>query len=200
MNKEQFLAAVKVKIAGLPQSDIEKSLGYYEEMIDDHMEDGLTEEQSVEMMGTVDEVATQILMDTPLSKLVKVKVQPSRAWRVWEILLLILGSPIWLSLLLAALVLLVSVYIVIWSVVIALYAVNVSVAAAGIAGIAGSIILTCTGNYIQALLFLGGGLFCAGIAILLFFAFNQVAAGILKLSRWIILWVKSWFIGKGRTK
>ena len=42
MNKAEFLAEIRRKIQGLPQSDIEKFLDYYAEMIDDYTEDGHT--------------------------------------------------------------------------------------------------------------------------------------------------------------
>lgn len=65
MNKQQFLAAVRNKLAGVAQSDVERFLEYCGEMIDDRMEDGLTEEQAVEALGTVNEVAAQFLESAP---------------------------------------------------------------------------------------------------------------------------------------
>lgn len=67
MNKSEFLSSVREKISGLQQSDMDKWLTYYEEMLQDYMEDGRSEEEAVAAMGTVDEVAAQILRDTPLS-------------------------------------------------------------------------------------------------------------------------------------
>ena len=43
MTKVQFLMALQRKLHGLPQEDIEQTLEYYNEMIDDRMDDGLTE-------------------------------------------------------------------------------------------------------------------------------------------------------------
>lgn len=43
MNKEEFLFQFKKKLTGLSEKDINKSLDYYSEMIDDSMEDGLNE-------------------------------------------------------------------------------------------------------------------------------------------------------------
>lgn len=200
MNKEQFLSAIREGISGLPQSDIERSVDYYGEMIDDHIEDGLTEEQAVEAMGGVDEVVSQILMDTPISRLMKAKVAPKRSLKVWEIVLLILGSPIWASLLLAAAAIFFSVYIVLWSVVLVLYAVDLSFAAAALCGIAGGIVTLFTGNFPQSALFIGAGLVCAGIAVLLFFAFNKATVGFVRISRRFARYVKSLFIGKGNVK
>lgn len=51
MNKEQFLAAVRERLSALPRDDVEQSLDYYGEMIDDRVEDGMSEEQAVEAWG-----------------------------------------------------------------------------------------------------------------------------------------------------
>ena len=70
-------------------------------MIDDRMEEGSTEEEVVSEIGNVDDIVSQIIADTPLVKLVKEKAKPNRMLKAWEIVLLVLGSPLWVSLLLA---------------------------------------------------------------------------------------------------
>lgn len=199
MDKEQFLAAIREQIRVLPQEDVERWLDYYAEMIDDRVEDGLSEEQAVAAMGTVDEIVSQILMDTPLPKLVKAKVKPERSLRAWEIVLLVVGSPVWVPLALTALILFAALYIVLWSLVVCLYAVDLSFAAGGVAGIAGSVIWACLGNPVQALCLLGAGLICAGLAVFLFLLSNQAAVGSVKLGKIMLLWVKSWFVGRGKS-
>lgn len=196
MNKEQFLAAIRAQINCLPREDVEKSLDYYREMIDDRVEDGLTEEEAVDAMGPVDEIAAQVLMDTPLPKLVRAKVRPERALHTWEIVLLAVGSPVWAPLALAALCIFGAVYLVLWSLVATLYAVDLSFAAGGVTGVVSSVFLVCTGFPVQALLFLGAGLVCAGLAIALFLGSNRAAVGAVRLGKVIVLWVKSLFVGR----
>ena len=98
------LQAVREKLKGLSEEDINKALEFYEEAISDRMEEGLTEDQAVAAIGTPDEIANQILMDTPLPKLVKAKAKskPKKSFKVWEIVLLVLGFPIWFPLILTA--------------------------------------------------------------------------------------------------
>ena len=79
MTKTEFLAEIREKIQGLPQSDIEKFLDYYAEMIDDYTEDGRTQEEAIGELGSVEEIVEQILKETPLPHLVQEKVRPSRA-------------------------------------------------------------------------------------------------------------------------
>lgn len=200
MNKRQFLAALQEQLNGLPQGDIEKSLDYYKEMLEDRIEEGMAEEDAVNAMGPLGEIVSQILMETSLPKLVKAKAKSQRALRIWEIILLILGSPVWMPLLLAVILIVLSLYLVLWSIIVSLYAIDFSFAAAGIGGILGAFFMIFTGFPTQALFFFGTGLVCAGLAVLLFWGFYQITRQILRLSKKIMIWVKSWFIRKGNAR
>ena len=43
MNKQEFLLALRGALSDLPEADIKASLDYYAEIIDDQMEEGITE-------------------------------------------------------------------------------------------------------------------------------------------------------------
>ena len=45
MNKQEYLSAIRVRIPKMPTEDMERFIAYYSEMIDDRMEDGMTEEE-----------------------------------------------------------------------------------------------------------------------------------------------------------
>ncbi len=200
MNKDAFLSALRNRLSGLPEEDIKMSLDYYNEIIDDRIEEGLSEEEAVLAVGSLEEIVSQILMDTSLPKLVKAKVKPKRTLKTWEIVLLVLGSPVWLPLLFAAACILLAVYIVLWSVILVLYSVDFSFAAGALAGIVGFFALLPTGNIAQGALFLGAGLFCSGITILLFIGFNRITQEVLTLSKKILLAIKTRFIRKERAQ
>jgi uncharacterized membrane protein len=51
MTKQEFIDALRHKMAGLPKDDIEDRVAFYTEMIDDRVEDGLSEEQAVAEIG-----------------------------------------------------------------------------------------------------------------------------------------------------
>lgn len=200
MNKQGFLAALQKQLRGLSQSDIEKSLEYYSEMIDDRMEDGVSEEEAVAAMEAPEGIARQILMDMPLPKVVKAKAKPAHPLRIWEIILLIVGSPVWVPLTLTAILLFFVCYMVIWIMIFALYAIDFSFAVGALAGfIQGGISIFTMGG-IQALFYFGGGLVSLGIAILLFFTFNILSVKLIHLSRQFVLWAKSRFVRKGDNK
>ena len=196
MNKEEFLNALRSALAGLPQEDIEERLAFYSESIDDRVEDGLTEEEAVEAIGTVDEVRDQIMAEIPLSKLVREKVKSKRSLKAWEIILLVLGSPIWLPILISVLAIFLSVYVIIWAVAVCIYAACFSMAAGAVGGISGLFISLFKGAPAVALFSLGAAAVCAGLSILLLYVSVWVTKLILKMTKRIVLGIKTSFVGK----
>ena len=169
MNKQEFLAELRRGLQGLPQADIEERVNFYSEMIDDRMEDGLTESEAVAEIGSVGEVVSQILSDIPLTRLVKEKIKPKRPVSPWVVVLLILGFPLWLPLVIAFSAIILSIYIVVWSVIISLWAIEITVMA---------------------------GIFW-GLSIYLFFGCAAVSKGILFLTKKAAVGVKHMIVGKG---
>ena len=200
MNKQGFLTELKARLSGLPQSDIEERLTFFGEMIDDRIEEGLTEEEAVSAIGTVDEVAGQIVAETPLTKLVKERVKPKRSLRAWEIVLLILGSPIWFSVLIAVFAVIFAVYVAIWSVIISLWATFVSLAVSSLAAVAAAVVFAFNSNWLTGAAMFGAGIFCAGLTILLFFGCKAATKGVLVLTKNIALGIKSLLVGKEGVK
>lgn len=194
MSKQEFLEKIRNQLTGLSEDDIKKSIDYYAEMIEDRMEEGLTEEEAVKVMGTPEEVASQILMDTPFSKLVKVKVKPKKSLSILAIILIILGSPVWLPLVAALLIIILSVYIVLWSVVLTLYATDLALVASGVAGLVAGVMIMFNLDILCGVFTLGVAITCTGLSVLLFFGSNQVVKGILFLSKKIALGIKSCFV------
>ena len=199
MQKTEFLSLLRMRLMGLPEEDIIRSLDYYSEIIEDLMEDGFSEEEAVASLGSVDEIVAQILMEIPLPKLVQEKIRPKRALKAWEIALLILGSPIWVPLLLAGIIVMLALYLVLWAIIVVLYAVDLSFAASAVAGAIMFFACLASGHVPQGVFSFGLALTCAGLAILLFFAFNRFTKGILRLSKRAMLSMKSAFIGREAT-
>lgn len=200
MTKHEFISQLRSHLSGLPKEDIEQSIEYYSEIIDDRIEDGTSEDAAVKAMGSPAEIAKQILMDTSLPKLVKAKARPQRTLKIWEITLLILGSPLWLSLLFAGVIVILALYLVLWSVIVSLYAVDLSLAASGLAGLLGFAALLSRHYIVQSIFILGIGLVCAGLAAPFFFVCNLIAKKILVRSKKILLFIKSCVIGKEKQK
>ncbi len=196
MNKTEFLLDLTEKLSPLPWEEIADRWDYYSEMIDDRMEEGLSEEAAVAALGSADQIAAQILSDIPLTKLVKRKIKSSRRIKAWEIVLLVLGSPIWLSLLIAAFAVVLSLYISLWAVIISLWAVFVSLIVCALAGITVGIFWTAISNVPVGMATIGAGILCAGLSIFLFFGCKSSTKGAALLAKKMVLGIKRCFLRK----
>lgn len=204
MNKSEFLAELRSRLVGLPQNEIEERISFYSEMIDDRVEEGATEEDAVAGIGSIDEIVAQILEDVPLWSIVKEKVKKKRektekkrrSLKAWEIVLIVLGFPVWLPLLIAAFAVILSLYVVLWSVIISLWAVFVSLAACGLAGIVAGVGYAIFVKPIDGILLVAAGLVCSGLAIFAFIGCKAATKGTARLTKKMIFGIKHLFVGK----
>lgn len=195
MKKEEFLSQLEKKLQGLPKADIDDRLNFFEEIINDKMEEGKTEEEAVSEVGSVDDIVEDIAKDTPLVKLVKEKIKPKRKVKSWEIILLILGFPLWFPLVLTFFILAFVFYLLIWVLVIVSYAVEVSMLASFIGGMIAFFAYLSTGNF--HLISLGSAIMGLGGALLMLFVCKMATIVTLKLSNKILMKIKASFIRKG---
>ena len=194
MNKQEYLAALRQGLSGLPIDDGEERLNFYSEMIDDRMEEGKSEEQVVAELDSVEDVVSQILSDIPVSKLVKKKIKSGRRLRTWEIVLLALGFPIWFSLGIAALAVILTLFAVLWSVLISAWAVFGACVGAVVGGVGGGILFVCQGYLSSGLVLIFSALVSAGLSIFLFFGCRKATVGTAKLTKRIVLGIKKMFV------
>ena len=194
MNRAEYLDEIKSKLLGLSESDIDKALEFYKEALDDRMEDGLSEEQAINAVGTADEVADQILMDTPLPKLVSATVKPKRAMRAWEIVLLILGAPLWIPLVITVFALALTVVCVIFSLIIAVVAIVFAFIVGGLAALIAGLVGFIAGDGIVALAKFGAALIMIGAGALLFLPCKSLVLWLIELCGRFFKWIKKQFV------
>lgn len=191
MDKQAFLAALSTRLSGLPQADLEERLNFYSEMIDDYVEEGLSESEAVCKIGTVDDIVIQILEDTPLSRIAKARIHLRRKRSSFETAMLILGAPIWLSLLISAFAVVFSLYVSLWAAVISIWSGFVSIAAGAFCGIWGGVYLAVTGYGLSGGVLIGLGLVCVGLSILAFFVCKVLTKGAVYLTKKMVLLIKN---------
>lgn len=199
MNKTAFMEELYRLLKPLPKADRQQHIDYYAEMIDDRMEDGLTEEEAVAALGAAADIAAQILGDAP--------PKPARKFPVWAIVLIVLGSPLWITLLLcvAAAVLcvvlsVITVYLILWACIATFYCGVLALAVGCAAGVVGGIFYLTQSLPMPAVLFFGGGLVCAGAAVLLFFLCNLLSRLLWQLCKWSVMKIIGLFRRKGGKK
>lgn len=200
MTKQEFLDKLRAGLVGLPSQDIEERLAFYAEMIDDRMEDGLPEADAVAAVGTVEEIVAQVVAETPFAKLAVERVKPKHRLKSWEILLLVLGAPLWFSLGIVALSVLFSVYVVLWSLIVSLWSVFAAFAGGAFGGLFGGILFACTNNATAGLALIAAGLVLAGLSILVFIGCKAATKGTVLLTKRILLGMKNALLKKEETK
>lgn len=163
MTKEQFLSAVCARLQNVSALDRQRTLDYYSEMIDDRIEDGMSEQEAVAAMGDIDEAVGQLPHEN----------ERSGAGRA---VALGVTSPVWAPLC-------IGLFTIMWSVVVALYAAVVGVGVGVSALTALCLRYLFTTELAQALLFFGSSLVCVGVMLLLGVAAGFVARFVVFLTK-----------------
>lgn len=183
MKRNEFLNQLRARLWAMPEADKQRSVDYYSEMIDDRMEDGLSEEEAVAAIGDLDEIVEQILHETPRppATVHNGQKQQKRGLEPWMIVLLVLGSPLWIPLVVSAVSVVFSIYVSLWSVVISLYAVFIALAASAAGCVVGSFFII--GRFAEVMVAWGAAALCAGLSILFLLLANLAAKGLVKLTK-----------------
>ena len=200
MTKNEFLQALAHGLVGVPAEDAKRWTEYYTEMLEDRIEDGMSEEEATAALGAPAQIAQRILAQTPLTKLIKNKVTPKRRLFVWEIILIVLGSPIWMSIALAAASVIFSVFVSLWSCILAIWVCAVSFGVCGIAGVLLCGLQIWLGALGQGFFLLGCGVAAAGLSIAWYYLSLWLTRLLWRFNRWFLLFVKSLFVDRGENQ
>ncbi|MEG1886771.1 MAG: DUF1700 domain-containing protein [Oscillospiraceae bacterium] len=199
MTKMEFIENLKKHIELLPQNEQQRSIAYYDEIIDDRIEDGTPEDEVIESLGDMREIVNSIMYDMSIPALVRARVSESREKTpnrgVW-ITLAIVGSPIWFPLGLAFALLILALYATVWSLIIALYAIVLSFAIAGVVGFVGGIVSLFLKRFPLSLCAVGAALVMSALAMFMFKPVIMITKSLIRLTALIIKKIKSLFISK----
>lgn len=193
MNKSEFLRDLRAFLSSLPKAEIESRLNFYSEMIDDRIEEGISEEQAIRELGPANVIAAQAIVDLAAQKKEKENIKIKRSRKGWEIALIAIGSPIWFSLLITAAAVVFSVTL---SLFVTLWAVEISFAAGALAGVSALVLLLIQADPAVAFLMLGAGLVCAGLSMLVFKACKIASIGLWHFTKMFASKLKSMFTVK----
>ncbi len=196
MNKQDFLKVLASRIQILPAAEQVKSLEYYEEMIQDGMEAGKSEEEAVEALGSIEDITQEILINAPIASLVKSRTFAKKRSK-GEIALLILGAPLWLPLLLSAAAIVLSVYLLVWTLAAVLFAIVLSFGASALITMAGAVFNLTHGRMLQAVFLIGASSLLVGLAFLTFVLSRIFALWLVRITIRCMRKIKASMIRKG---
>lgn len=162
MNKIEFLNSIGDCLESLEKKERDKFVAYYEEMIEDYKEHGYREEEAINKIGSPQSIAEGILaeQDTIVIK------ASSTGSRIINTVLLVLGFPLWGSLLFAAIMCILSIYIIIWCVPFTTGVGTIAMFTASLVSIIGSPFMIADTISVGIVQF-GVGIIALGISILL---------------------------------
>ena len=174
MNRQNFFIELNLLLKKMPAAERQQALNYYEEIIDDTIEDGFTEEEAVSRLGDINALAESIYAEHENSLPVFIPARRRRS--PLTAVLLVLGFPVWGSLLLAAFALFLSVIVLICVPPIVFAVLTLAFLAASLVAILGSFLLMGSG-ILQAVFQLGIGIIFLGLSALSFIAFYYSLKG-----------------------
>ncbi len=161
MTKTEYLKKLKRALRPVINEERNKSLAYFSEVIDDRMEEGVSEEDAVAELESIEEAAGRIIAEAKAQG----QLKPKRS--TWEIALIVLGFPLWFPVLFIVTVVILTIYGLVWIVIGALFLLSVSLVISGVAGVFGLFMYLGT-NAAAAFAVLAIGLVSAGLGIALF--------------------------------
>lgn len=176
MNKKDFLRQLADDIKVLPVTEKDGLITYYTEILEDRIEDGMSEEEAVSSLGNAKDIVDQILAEHGTQKITEAKVKKGGR----RTLILALTSPIWSFLFLSYFMLLISGYILVGALSLIL---GVLVFAFGVGAAASlfSLPFVFPDGMLHGMLNLGTAFACAG---LLVFSVGWFQCGTKRLLRW----------------
>ena len=188
MTRQEFITSLREKLLNLPRKDTDERIGFYEEMIDDKIEEGMSEEEAIASVGTIDSIYAQMLEEIPFIEIIREKIKQKKRANGGKIALIISTFPIWLSLLAVAFAIYVSLIAAIWSIVVSFWAVFVSFAASTPIGVIVGLFNAFSGNVLFGLALIFSGIILAGLTILTFYGCRYT-------TKWSAVLTKKTFLG-----
>ena len=182
MTKVTFLLNLRRKLLTLSEKEREESLSFYSEMIDDRIEEGMSESEAVASIDSPDAIADEILTERRNQEK-STEVHTQRRWKAWEIVLLVLGSPVWVSLLIAALAVAFSLFVALWCVVVSCWVVFPSLLVSGVGGVVFGVFMAFKGNFAFAFALIGVSVFAVGLSVFAFYGAKYLTRGAWTLTR-----------------
>ena len=202
MSKQEFIDELRAKLSKLHNVDIEERLRFYEEMISDRMEDGLSEEDAISGIGSIDEIYLQISLDAPKTHLsldkAKQKAESRRRKKIiilsstaiiWGPILIALGATAF-AIAVSLLAVAISLFATLWALVASAWAIFGAFTLSAPAAVLIAILNIFSGNILPGIAIIGGGMVVAGLAIFAFFGSLYATKGSALLTKNIVYGIK----------
>ena len=188
MNKAWFLSEIKMKMEQFPDFELQETLDYYNEIIDDKIESGMSEEEAIFSLGKVDEILKEMIYEMPITSILNSRIKPKPELNKIQMffigLVMLIGA-------LPVFIVLFSLYLSIWAVIGALYFTNFVMLLSSLLCIMSFVFHLFMRNWSQSMLSVGLFFLTAGLSILMFYGMNFVSVYLVDISKKYMRWIKS---------
>lgn len=191
MNKTEFSEALRQALGKLPSYEVEQSIAFYAEMIDDRIEDGMIEQDAVAALGSVESIADQIIAETPA--IPKAIAKANTGNRTLNVVLLVVFSFIWVPIVLALAMSAFLVYLSIWLVIMALWITVVALFICAPLGLFTFVWSIANGYPLTGVFILGACLFTSGLGLFACMGVASVSKGLVQLTHTFGSWIRGLF-------
>ena len=187
---------------GLSQEELAIKLNVVRQTVS-KWEQGLSSPDAEQLVRLAEVFETSVGMlvgesnEEPQEEPTETEAKPNRSGKAWIIVLICLGSPIWISLAAAAFSVAVSVYATLWACIGSFWGCFAAITASAVAMVFYSGIFL-TSSIPLALALLAAAFVLAGLSIFTFFGCKWATIGMVKLTKLIAVWTKkNFFAEKG---
>lgn len=158
MNQSEFFMLLEKELHQQQIKEAHTYMTYYREIIADYLEDGFSEKEAIQKIGTINEIIETIKLEASSQTGGNTKKGPM------TIFLLILGAPLWGAILLSLILLLCSGIIILWCVPLVFGSLSFAGLITGVVSLAGASLNT---GFYYIITQLGVGIFASGFGIFL---------------------------------
>jgi len=193
MTKQEFLQGLETRLQQENIANVDSVLDFYDEMISDRMEEGMSEEDAVAKNEDIESIVNSMNLEKSMPNLIKdtiakkhdnaKKNNKSASWTV----LLVIGAPIWIPLALAYMAVVFSFILCIFSLLLAYFAIALSFSVSSILYFIGAFTVFI-GNvtFAGCVFMIGTSLLLGGISVFMWIGAKSVTREILDFTKTIL--------------
>ena len=168
MTKDEYLSELRAGLAAFSKDEVDRAVSFYEEMVDDRVEAGVSEEEAVGSLEPPAEAAARIISEMPAVPRAAARLrspETPRSWSVAFIVAVVIGSPVWIPLALGVIMVVVGCFIGLFGLLVAVWAIAASMLLGAPIGLLYLVAGVKAGSVAGALMGLGCGVAVAGVGV-----------------------------------
>lgn len=169
MTKDEYLSELRAGLAAFSKDEVDRAVSFYEEMVDDRVEAGVSEEEAVGSLEPPAEAAARIISEMPAVPRAAARLrspETPRSWSVAFIVAVVIGSPAWIPLALGVIMVVVGCFIGLFGLLVAVWAIAASMLLGAPIGLLYLVAGVKAGSVAGALMGLGCGVAVTGVGVL----------------------------------